>query len=309
MKRRPAAELAHAESRSGIPQALSLLRVGVMLFSFSMTAKLMVAGMVHQSYALLRNDPLHFPFESGTFGRSVLPRRPSAIATASTLRARLDRYKFSVRSHEVRTPACHRRQGDARGNLRDIWEDTRLEAMQQLLEHGSARIDALASPGAQPLLLSALKQLDRPIQQPPAATGEPLLDTVTAPFCAIEYLREKCLEAGISNELPATALESFNNRCDFVNIWRQTPEVYPLTFSGCSLPTMFSIVWDEITRLAKELAIITVFGAPLEAAIQRDLQYLATRYVTHPRLKECCEQLRFQHIQIRGATEPDDLTA
>ena len=38
--------------------------------------------------------------------------------------------------------------------------------------------------------------------------------------------------------------------------------------ADCSLPTMFSMVWDEITRLAKDIATMTVFDAPLETAFK-----------------------------------------
>ena len=57
------------------------------------------------------------------------------------------------------------------------------------------------------------------------------------------------------------------DRCDFVGVWQENAQLYPLTFVDGSLPTMFSILWDETSLLAKDIAVISVFGSPLETAI------------------------------------------
>jgi hypothetical protein len=272
-----------------------------MLLSSSMLAKLIPL------HTLLHHEPFELHPESEAPQHPATRQRTDAALIASTLPERTLRYKRSAQSNAFRTPACHRRQGEARGSLRDIWEDTRLEAMQRLLDHGSVRIDALASAGPQPILLGALKQMDRHTDQPPAATGEPLLDTVTAPFCAIGYLRKKCVELGVADDIPAKALSSFMSRCDFVAVWQENPQLYPLTFADGSLPTMFSILWDEISLLAKDIAVISVFGSPLETAIQRDIQRIRVQYAQHPKLEECCDNLVNQKARVRTAIEPADL--
>jgi hypothetical protein len=278
-----------------------------MLLSSSMLAKLMMAGVAHPLHTLLRREPIEFHPDSEAPQHPATRQRADAALIASTLQERTLRYKRSAQSDAFRTPACHRRQGEARGSLRDIWEDTRIEAMQRLLEHGSVRIDALASAGTQPILLGALKEFDGPLDQPPAAMGVPLLDTVTAPFCAIGYLREKCVELGVPDDIPAKALSSFMNRCDFVAVWQENAQLYPLTFADGSLPTMFSILWDEISLLAKDIAVVSVFGSPLETAIQRDIQRIRVQYAQHPKLEECCDNLMNQEARIRTAIEPADL--
>jgi hypothetical protein len=273
-----------------------------------MLAKLMVAGVAHPLHTLLRSKPSDVRPESERPQRPRSQQRVDAAWIASTLQQRTLRYKLSAQSNQFRTPACHRRQGEARGSLRDIWDDTRLEAMHRLLEHGSARIDALASAGTQPVLVDALKQFDTPLERLPAATGEPLLDTVAAPFCAIGYLRERCLELGASDEIPSKALNSFVSRCNFVGVWQENADVYSLAFAGGRLPTMFSILWDEVSLVSKEIAVFSVFGAPLESAIERDIQHLRVQYAQHPRLEECCNNLMLQEVRIRTAIEPADLS-
>ena len=278
-----------------------------MLLSSSMLAKLMMAGGALPLHTLLHREPVELHPESEAPQHPATRQRADAALIASTLQERTLRYKRSAESNAFRTPACHRRQGEVRGSLRDIWEDTRIEAMQRLLEHGSVKIGALASAGPQPILFGALKQLDSPLEQPYAATGEPLLDTVTAPFCAIGYLREKCVELGVPDDIPAKALRSFMDRCDFVAVWQENAQLYPLTFADGSLPTMFSILWDEISLLAKDIAVISVFGSPLETAIQRDIQRIRVQYAQHPKLEECCNNLVNQEARIRTAISPDDL--
>src|ERR1700730_16283684 len=125
-----------------------------MLLSSSMFAKLMMAGVALPLHTLLRREPVDFLPESEA-PQHPARRRADAVLIASTLQERTLRYKRSAQSNAFRTPAWHRRPGEARGSLRDIWEDTRIEAMQRLLEHGSVRIDALASPGPQPILFGA----------------------------------------------------------------------------------------------------------------------------------------------------------
>ena len=275
-----------------------------MLFPFPMAAKLIIAGMVHPLHAL-GSEPLHFPPENGPFERPLSRPQPDAIVVASTLLERLDRYKLSAQSHEFRTPACTRQRGEARANFWDIWEDTRLQAMQCLVEHGSIQVDDLASADVQSALLEALRQLDTP-KPPFAPTGDALIDTITAPFCALRYLAEKCVEVGVAPDIPASAQKSFIGRCEFAGVWQQNRRGYPLLFPGYNIPTVFSILWDFVTRLAKDIAVISFFGAPLETAIQRDLRYIKTKYAKHPRFEECCQQLTSLESQIRETTEPSD---
>ena len=80
-----------------------------------------------------------------------------------------------------------------------------------------------------------------------------------------------------------------------------------MAFAGGSLPTMFSILWDEVSLLSKEIAVLCVFGSPLELAIQRDIQHIRVKYAQHPRLEEYCNHLTLQEVRIRTAIAPDDL--
>jgi hypothetical protein len=70
---------------------------------------------------------------------------------------------------------------------------------------------------------------------------------------------------------------------------------------------MFSILWDEVTRFAKEVAVVAVFGYPLETGIQRYLEYINGEYSQHPRLEEWCKRVMVQKAIIRAATAPEDL--
>jgi|HubBroStandDraft_6_1064221.scaffolds.fasta_scaffold3902582_1 hypothetical protein len=60
-------------------------------------------------------------------------------------------------------------------------------------------------------------------------------------------------------------------------------------------------------EFAKDIAVISVFGSPLETAIQRDIQRLRVQYAHHPKLEECCNNLVNQQARIRIAIEPADL--
>jgi hypothetical protein len=253
--------------------------------------------------ALLRHEALDFCQESGVPEGSVSHQRVDATVVASTLQDRIRRYSLSVDSNEFRIPASKRRRGEPRGSLREIWEDTRLEAMQRLMEHGSADIEDLASAEEQGVLSEALRQLDKDPQYRIWPAGD-VCDTINAPFCALNYLQDRCSELGIPT---ASARKSFIERCEFVSLWQQNPTAYQLLFPNHKLPTIFSILWDEVTRLAKEIAVATVFGYPLETGIQRYVEYIKVKYAQHPRLEECCKTLMRQELLIRAATAPEDL--
>src|ERR1700722_10672717 len=111
-----------------------------MLLSSSMLAKLIMAGAALPLRTLFHNEPVDFHPESEAPQHPPTRQRADAALIASALPERTLRYQRSAQSNAFRTPACHRRQGEARGSLRDIWEDTRIEAMQRLLEHGSVKI-------------------------------------------------------------------------------------------------------------------------------------------------------------------------
>jgi hypothetical protein len=282
-----------------------------MLFSFSMVAKCLAAGLAQPLHALLRSGPLAINSldpESTAVERPESERRADAVLVASTLSEKLRRYRLSVQSNEFRTPASTRLRGEPRGNVRDVWEDTRLEAMQRLSEHGSVKFADLASADRQSALFDVLRKLDKPPKYPIALTGDAGIDTVSASFCALGYLRDKCLEAGTTTEVTTSALESFLTRCEFAGIcWQETRRGHHLLGAGYSPPMMFSIIWDEVTRLSKEIAVATIIGSPLEKAIKRDIEHLNARYAKDSKLVSFCEKIRLQQIRIHEAIEPDDL--
>jgi hypothetical protein len=282
-----------------------------MLLSFSMVAKYLTAGLAQPVHALLHSDPWAIESlnrECTAVKRPESERRADAVLVASTLSEKLRRYRFSVQSHEFRAPASTRLRGEPRGNVRDVWEDTRLEAMQRLSEHGSVKFADLASADRQSTLFDVLRKLDKPPKYPIASTSDAVIDTVNAPFCALDYLRDRCLEAGTTTEVTASALESFLTRCEFAGIcWQETRPGHHLLGADYSPPTMFSIIWDEVTRLSKEIAVATIIGSPLEKAIKRDIGHLNARYAKDSRLVSFCDKIKSQQIRILEAIEPDDL--
>jgi hypothetical protein len=274
-----------------------------MPFSDSTAVKLMLSGIVHPLRALLRHAGL-LRQQRGVPEGSVSHQRVDINVVALTLQDEIRAYSAAVVSNKFRVPACKRTRGEPRGSLREIWEDTRLEAMQRLMEHGAAGIDDLASAEEQRVLSEALRQIDKGPQNRIWPAGDALRDTISETFCTLNYLQDRCIELGIPT---ASARKSFIERCEFVSLWQQNSKVYQSLFPNHKLPTIFSILWDEVTRLAKEIAVAAVFGHPLEVGIQRYIEYIRTKYAEHPMLEECCEMLTRQQLLIRAATVPEDL--
>src|SRR5579864_7932442 len=162
-----------------------------MPFSVSTAVRLILSGTVHPWRALLRYEALELRQQRGAPEGLVSHQRVDAGVVASTLQDEIRAYSAAVCSNKFRVPACKRRRGEPRGSLREIWEDTRLEAMLILMEHGSAEIEDLSSAEEQHVLSEALKQLDKGPQRIWPA-GDALSDTISsAPFCAFNYLQDR----------------------------------------------------------------------------------------------------------------------
>jgi len=159
------------------------------------------------------------------------------------------RYKLAIEAEKLRTPASQRQFGEPRASVQEIYEDTRLEAIEKFLEHGSVSLHALVAVEFQPVLFEAVRLANGPPQPPFVATGNVLIDTINAPFCALSYVEDRCQELGVGKKIIDSA-ESYLSRCDFAGLWWQRGQHYRLL----DAPTMFVLMWDEVTRRSRDIA-------------------------------------------------------
>jgi len=171
-----------------------------------------------------------------------------AVVSCSILE-NIRRYRLAVEAQKLRLPASQRQFGEPRASVQEICEDTRLEAFEKLLEHGSVSFYALVAIEFQPVLFEAVQFANGPPQDPIIPTGSALIDTINAPFRALSYVEDQYQALGVDKEL-MNSVESYLRRRDFAGFWWRQREQGRVVDS----PTMFVLLWDEVTRRSREVA-------------------------------------------------------
>jgi hypothetical protein len=245
--------------------------------------------------------------------------RANAITTAieaqgliATITRDVPKYLMEVRSGRYKAPACTRRPREPRGNVHDIWEDTRLEAFAPLLNHVGSNVMTLGRSARQRELFHAFRH-DRPhLKYPDVATGEEVHDTVQAVFQCLIYLRDQCLKAKTSYNVYAGALETFEKDCVAAYDWWQKEGAGPTAdlplVHDERPPLMIYILWRETTRLAKEIATASIYGLSLEYASAKGVQWAGEKFRDDPKsADELIDEIKALFGCLSAANEPDNL--
>ena len=168
-------------------------------------------------------------------------------------------------------PACKRGPNDARGSARDIWQDTRLEALRYLTLIPGRDSALLTEPPRQAEVIEGFLR-----QQPHEAividlTGRAVDDIAISVVAGLNWLNHCAVLAradrakvtgtmrnfrkAVGVALRWWAAEGAETRCREMLAARQLP------------PMMLSLAWLESTTLAKEIAAAAAFNA---GAVQAD---------------------------------------
>ena len=235
-----------------------------------------------------------------------------AQALTTAIARNIPQYITDVKRGRCQAPACTRQLGEPRANVRDIWEDTRLEALTPLFNHGASNAMALCEPARQTELFHAFRH-DRPhLKFPHVATGDEVHDTIQAVFQCVDYLRDQCLKAGTNYDVFKGAVATFEKDCANAYDWWQKegagPTAYLLLSHGERPPLMIYILWRETTRLAKEIATACIYGSSLENALVNDVRWAREKFRDDPKAaNEWIDEFKTMLGRIRAANDPDDL--
>jgi hypothetical protein len=235
-----------------------------------------------------------------------------AQALTAAITRNVPKYLMDVKLGRCRAPACARRPGEPRGNVHDIWEDTRSEALVPLLNHGGSNTLALCRPARQRELFHAFIH-DRPhLKFPDVPTGEEVPDTIQAVSQCLTYLRDQCLKAKTSYNVYVGALEGFEKECATANDWWQKQSDGPTAdlplLHDARPPLMIYILWRETTRLAKEIATASIYGPSLEKALVKGVRWAEEKFRDDPKAaKELIGEIKALFERLRASNEPDDL--
>jgi hypothetical protein len=209
-------------------------------------------------------------------------------------------------------PACKRTLSEVDGDVRSIWDHTRLEAIRYLTMVPRREFELLAEPARQPAMLEAyLRQ--RPHEDTVIEfTGSSMSDLAIATVAGFNWLNHCAVLVGVDRDKFSGTLRNFRKitvlaqhwwamegadaRCSQMLLEREKP------------PLMLYLIWAEYTRLAKEVASAAFFGSPIDRAIDRRREVLKREFAGRPaELDSALDELSETMASFESARDPDDL--
>jgi hypothetical protein len=181
------------------------------------------------------------------------------------LTKRIPKYLDDADQGKLIYPACKRTLSDGGGDVAEVWDDTRLEAMRYVV----------AVPGREfALLCEAARQLemiDAYLFHRPHAdtvidfTGTATADFSTAIVAGLNWLTHCAQLAGVDPARQSGTIRHFRKLVTLAQQWWLTDgagdRCARLLSDGEQPPLMLYLVWSEYTRLAKTVAEAAIFGA------------------------------------------------
>ena len=196
------------------------------------------------------------------------------------------KYLDRIDRHELVYPACKRSPSDAHGDIRSIWEHTRLEALRYVVSVPGRDSDLLIAPARQDEMIAAFLR-----QQPHENTvidfsGVATEDIGTAIIAGFNWLNHCAALAGVQREKVARTLTSFRKVVRLAQQWWETEgaaqRCAQMLAERQKPPLMLYLVWSDYTRLAKEIACAAVYGPSLERALEKERARLGQELAGKP---------------------------
>jgi hypothetical protein len=224
---------------------------------------------------------------------------------------RVPKYLDDADQGKLIYPACKRIPSDAHGDVRSIWDHTRLEAIRYLTMVPRREFELLAEPARQPDMLEAyLRQ--RPHEDTVIEfTGSSMSDLAIATVAGFNWLNRCAVLAGVDRDKFSGTLRNFrkvtvlaqqwwamegaDERCSKMLVEREKP------------PLMLYLIWTEYTRLAKEVASAAFFGSSIDLAIERRREVLNREFAGRPaELNSALDELTETMASFESTRDPDD---
>jgi hypothetical protein len=235
---------------------------------------------------------------------------PQAIL--QELDKRVPQYLDDVDQGKLIYPACKRPRSDPHGDVRSIWDHTRLEAIRYVTMVPRSEFELLAEPARQPEMLEAYHR-QRPHEDTVIEfTGSTMGDLAIAIIAGFNWLNHcAVLAAADRDKFSGTltgfrklttlaqqwwAMEGADERCGQMLAERENP------------PLMLYLIWAEYTRLAKEVASAAFFGSSIERAIAERREVLKMEFAGRSdELDSALDELTETMRDFESARDPGDL--
>jgi hypothetical protein len=198
---------------------------------------------------------------------------PAAIL--EDLSERVPRYLNDVDQGKLIYPACRRALSDANGDVRSVWDDTRLEAMRYVMMVPGRELDLLSRPARQMEMIDAYLFQRAHAETVIDFTGTASTDFAIAILAGLNWLTHCAHLASVPPAQQTGTIRNFRKIVTVAQKWwlteGATERCDQLIANRQQPPLMLYLVWSEYTRLAKQIAAAAVFGS----SISRSAKFVA----------------------------------
>lgn len=222
------------------------------------------------------------------------------------------RYLDSVDRHELIYPACTRKPADAHGNVRSIWEHTRLEAIRYVMMVPGRDTELLIAPARQPEMTEAFLRVQPHENTVIDFTGVMTENIGIAVIAGFNWLNHCASLAGVHPEKVARTLTGFRKVVRLAQQWWDMegagPRYQQMLAAREKPPLMLYLVWSEYTRLAKEIACAAIYGASIARGIEKERGRLGHELAERPaELSAALATLAEAMDRLAKAEDPEDM--
>jgi hypothetical protein len=194
---------------------------------------------------------------------------PAAIL--EDLTERVPRYLNDVDQSKLIYPACRRALSDANGDVRSVWDDTRLEAMRYVTMVPGREFDLLSGPARQIEMIDAYLFQRAHAETVIDFTGTASTDFAIAILAGLNWLTHCAHLASVPPAQQTGTIRNFRKIVTVAHQWWLTEganeRCVQLIANKQQPPLMLYLVWSEYTRLAKQVAAAAVFGSSINRSV------------------------------------------
>ncbi|MEA2913386.1 MAG: hypothetical protein QOJ15_5467 [Bradyrhizobium sp.] len=192
------------------------------------------------------------------------------LAIVRTLDQAVPKYLDRVDRGDLIYPACKRTPADIDGNLRAIWEHTRIEAVRYVIMVPRREVELLIDPVRQPEMLDAFLRKAPHEDTVVDFTGVAIDDFVVAIVAGLNWLNHCAVLAGVDRDKFSGTQRNFRKIVVVAQQWwaleGSGPRCYQMLAQHEKPPLMLYLMWLEYTQLAKQIATAAIFGSSTDRA-------------------------------------------
>jgi hypothetical protein len=192
------------------------------------------------------------------------------LAIVRTLDQTVPKYLDRVDRGDLIYPACKRTPADIDGNLRAIWEHTRIEAVRYVIMVPRREVELLIDPVRQPEMLDAFLRKAPHEDTVVDFTGVAIDDFVVAIVAGLNWLNHCAVLAGVDRDKFSGTQRNFRKIVVVAQQWwaleGSGPRCYQMLAQHEKPPLMLYLMWLEYTQLAKQIATAAIFGSSTDRA-------------------------------------------